>query len=319
MGYSLGDRLPPTLADPATGNAVNLETFSCDGLAIGPLKLPTPDGVCSMDLERFRRVSGEDIYGILGFSFFSHHIVQIDFDQGTIRVFSSATPISDEWGRPFSLATVGRDLVGVFAQPGDGLPYVFLIDTGSNTTGSLNCETYDRLIADGQLSNVRTGVHATLAGTFATNKGRLETLELGRHTHDGLVFGRAKRNKLGLKFWSRYCVTFDVPRKTLYLRPGKHHQVPDRLDASGLHLLLIHGEPVVQIVDEGSPGWRAGMKSGDVLVNIDGTRAIDLKLFQIRQLLLEDGLPRVKIVYRRDEREHETVVELQPTEEALPR
>ena len=318
LTFHLGNRVGSSSAAAIDNMPLQLEAYSCDTIRVGPLALAMRRSVVTMDLNGFRQAGGVDLFGFLGLPFFSDHVVRIDFDQGFVRVFSSTTRPRQEWGEAFPLLTSGRSLVGILAQPGDDLPTTFGIDTGSNGTGSLQQDVYDRLLQRGRIHDVRSSIQTTLAGTFVNAEARLNAFVVGTNSHKDLVFRRGKANRLGLKFWSRYCVTFDVPRKTLYLRPGKRHQVADRLDASGLHLLLVHGEPVAQIVDEGSPGWRAGMKSGDVLVNIDGTRAIDLKLFQIRRMLLEDGLPRVTIVYRRDDREHETVLELQPTEEAVP-
>ncbi len=56
---------------------------------------------------------------------------------------------------------------------------------------------------------------------------------------------------------------------------------------SGIHIRLIDGRVIVEVVDPGSPAARAGVCAGDALLQIDGTPIATHSLDQIRSTLQE--------------------------------
>jgi S1-C subfamily serine protease len=65
--------------------------------------------------------------------------------------------------------------------------------------------------------------------------------------------------------------------------------MPDDMDRSGLHLLLVDGEIRVSIVDGGSPAFHKGIKAGDVIVNCAGRQLNKESLAFVRRLLCRPG------------------------------
>ncbi len=75
----------------------------------------------------------------------------------------------------------------------------------------------------------------------------------------------------------------------MYLRPGANIAKPDLWGSSGLHLLRRNGSPVVDYIDARSPGEKAGMKPGDVLLQVGDVPAGTGSLFELRKALCGRG------------------------------
>jgi S1-C subfamily serine protease len=115
-------------------------------------------------------------------------------------------------------------------------------------------------------------------------------------------------NSLGLRYFSRYVVTFDFPDACLYLRQGAHHARPEPGATSGLTLKWESAAPVVDAVRTDGPAARAGLARFDVLVGIDGKEAAEFDHFSLRELLTSEAGRRVKLRVRRGERELDFIV-----------
>jgi len=108
---------------------------------------------------------------------------------------------------------------------------------------------------------------------------------------------------LGLGILSQYAVTLDFPRRKMYLRRGLRFGAPDRRDLSGLHLLLVNRQVVIDSVDVDSEAERRGLKAAD---NVPGTAEW---LFTIRERLSQPS-PDLVIVCQREGRIEITALEL---------
>jgi S1-C subfamily serine protease len=68
------------------------------------------------------------------------------------------------------------------------------------------------------------------------------------------------------------------------------------------------GAVVADLVDEGSPGERAGVQAGDVLVGLGELRAGTASLFDLKRALCQGG--RLACIVRRGGREHRLDLDL---------
>jgi S1-C subfamily serine protease len=98
-------------------------------------------------------------------------------------------------------------------------------------------------------------------------------------------------------FWSRFAVTFNFPARKLYLRETARLSLPDRWNATGLHLVKKGDLTEVDSVDADSPAAEAGLKKGDILVELNGLNAREVGLFRLYSELYVEG--ELKCVVRR--------------------
>jgi hypothetical protein len=91
-------------------------------------------------------------------------------------------------------------------------------------------------------------------------------------------------------FLRRFTVVFDYPRQRLILEPGPHFEDEMPFDASGT-LIYREGQNPFQVfnVIEGSPAAEAGLKNGDIVLELDGRPAEELSVLEMKEALQQDG------------------------------
>jgi len=94
---------------------------------------------------------------------------------------------------------------------------------------------------------------------------------------------------LGSGFFRRFTVAFDFDGHAMYLEPNSRLRQPHVLEGTGIGFIRRNGQYVVFQVLEDSPGAAAGVKPGDVLLQVDGRGAPGLTPVGLRDLLSRAG------------------------------
>jgi hypothetical protein len=105
---------------------------------------------------------------------------------------------------------------------------------------------------------------------------------------------------LGSGFLRRFTVGFDFDGRVMYLRPNSRLAQPQSFDASGVGFIRRGGRHVVYEVIADSPASEAGVRVGDVLLEIDGRTATPLTAIEIRELLTAAGTTRRLLIQREE-------------------
>jgi hypothetical protein len=245
-------------------------------------------------------------------AFVRHHVVRLDMDKGEALFLKSARSAGTDGGEAFPLAyergspVVNADLAGWGRE-------WFYVDTGDvgSDAGNLTAPLLDGLVKTGTVEVVGRSLYESAGGTKVERISRAKSLRLGEITISGVLFGESPILSLGLGFLSRFVVTFDFPNDTLYLQKGKRFGQPYCHDRSGLHILRKDGETVVDSLDKGSPAEAAGFKAGDLLVQVDGARAEETSMFQLRGLLATEAKD-LRVTVRRGEKDAVLTLNLTP-------
>jgi PDZ domain/Aspartyl protease len=272
--------------------------FPAPSASVGSLGFKGIDVVLGMDMAPLREASGLPIEGILGMDFLSGHVIRIDFDNGELlfltaaeRDCATAIPLTDD-----------KDAEGcqcIRGSVGDLPGITFRIDSGCVTAscGSLDTTTYDVLKNGDGLKVIGQGGGRGLAGDFSFECGQTGVFQVRGLRVEQPLWASGNQSILGLGFLSRFRVTFDFPKKVMYLRPGANSDKPDLWDKSGVGVLAKNGKPVVGWVCADSPGEKAGVKPGDVLLRVGGVQAGTGSLFELRNALC--GRSQIPIEVRR--------------------
>ncbi len=273
---------------------------------LGGMSLRADGPVFVADLGGLRKVTGEEIRGILGMDFLGKQVLCIDPDRGVLAFLRA--PGTDV-GHPFPITWEGPYPEVEVTIGGWDKPVRFRIDTGCNGTGGLREELFEALVQQNRIRRVRNGLTTTLSGTAGGPAGRMESLTLGPFRHTDLPFGKSGWNLLGWNYLSRFVVTLDFPGNRIYLRKGAGYDRRDPGDRSGLALLRDGKRTVVLAVFEGSPAAAAGIKPRDEILTVEGEKAETMKLFAFRRLLCSQGKT-VRLQINRDGKEWEASVAL---------
>jgi hypothetical protein len=269
---------------------IDVAMFPVPDATVGTLGFKGVDKVGGKDLTPLREVGGLPIEGILGMDFLSRHVVRVDFDNGEVCFLTSAGP---QCGTAIPLVEQD-DRVGLRYVRGSvgGIEKIpFLVDTGhcGVSSGGIDAETFGLLKKWKDLRIVNQGIFRGASGDAVVEDGQSGVLAVGDIRVLRPVWTSGNQPILGLGFLSRYVVTFDFPNGVVYLRPGATAAKPDLWNGSGLHVLHKNGAPVVELIDAGSPGEKAGVKPGDVLLRVGDVRTETGSLFELRKALCGRG------------------------------
>ncbi|MGH6877661.1 MAG: PDZ domain-containing protein, partial [Rhizomicrobium sp.] len=127
-----------------------------------------------------------------------------------------------------------------------------------------------------------------------------DAMTIGPVTVDNVVVSMATENKgdfsgndyqgnIGGGILKRFVVTFDYDTQTMYLKPlpGPIADI-GTFDRAGMWFNEApHGFAIVDVT-RGAPAEEAGLKTGDVILAVDGTPVGKIKLYDLRRRLRDD-------------------------------
>jgi hypothetical protein len=212
------------------GEYVIHRTFDSPDARLGELPLRLPAPVPAMDLARFRKGSAQPFEGLLGMDVLRRHVVHVDFDRGELLILKSVPPGA---GESVPIVWAPDDQPEVVANVAAEEQLRFLIDTGSSLphSASVSAPFLRRLVGRGAFREVGSARALTPSGQTRRRLCQGDYLQLGEFRIDGPVVDELPQrlvNLLGLRFWSRFVVTFDFPGDRVYLRSGENFRREDR-------------------------------------------------------------------------------------------
>lgn len=258
-------------------------------------------------------IMGKDVLGVLGFDFIDRFTIEVDYQAGKMRIFDKDTyeyagngkvvPINLEGTRPLIEGTV-RDA-------GKEFPGTFLMDTGSLMFIGLQKSFVQENGCDRD-GNVLDSVGLGFGGTSPAKLLKVDGFAFGGYSFDDCVTGYADDDVLasmpfdgvlGGELLRRYDVVIDYRRSRVILEPNLSLYEPVLADRTGM-MYLAKGDrfDTVEViyVHDRSPAARAGIRSGDELVTINGMEASRITVPKIwRGFRGDEGL-RFDLVVRRD-------------------
>ena len=288
-----------TASDGTTGQKVKLTRYRAPSLFLGETRLPTRSAMVTGDLTVAREATGHPIMGILGMDCLQNYCLQLDFDAGKLRFLDPDTPADTNSGTAFPLNMVGG--VPVIGENFLGVPkFTTLVDTGYSDSGSLTAAL--RKDAPDRIGSMITnGLSFSISGDHATREGRFTNCVLGGEVYD-LVLGDDYSTSMGLRFLARHEVTLNFPKMKLYLKRRTNEVMADEGRMTGFSIVRKGDETVVLDVEAGGPAELAGVRVGDKLVELDGTPANTLEMWEIKALFKSgDGKELLLTLRRGDE------------------
>lgn len=290
-------RLPPDI-DVPDDSVVAFR--SSPQASIGPLfvRFPLPFAQCNLSVLGNRRFSQND--GIIGLDVLAQHILQVDFDDAKIRFLRSVPEAPED---RFEITSLQKNprlcAVTVKAQCCGELAEEFQVELESPDTIYVRSPICRSLFEKRELRSVHQ--ESTFDGTVAPRRcvATMTSFMLGSFRTKNARIVVHNCNVIGLGFLSRYVVTFDFPNGTMYLRPGKFFDRADEYDSSGLMVRVQNDSIEVDECEPGGPADEAGLKKGDLILDINGQRFNRNNQATFRKLLRQRGCT-LRIHFQRD-------------------
>lgn len=272
--------------------------------------------VLEEDYLELRNHLGMNVHGIIGYEFFNHFVVLIDYDRKLITVYDpdvfkprkrfAAIPFSMEQGRPYITATITQ-------QDGTVFKPKLLIDSGASHGLLLETDTDENIKLPEQ--RIRTIIGWGLGGELSGYLARVPHVTIDRFDFKNVMVSFAdnysdeevtritRRNgSIGGDLLNRFTVIFDYPHGMIYLQKNRFFSYPFEFNLGGLDLIAT-GEDyssfkVINVI-ENSPAAEAGILIGDQIIAINGKFTSDLSLSEINtQLRSRPGTRMIFVINR---------------------
>src|SRR5262245_43513976 len=185
---------------------------------------------------------------------------------------------------------------------------LFRLDVGSSSTVDVHAPFAKKAGLVNKMGKTTQFDGVGFGGSFSSEVGRLRSMSLGpyewddpvvvvSHATEGAFASEEFAGNIGNRILERFRVTFDYERRQVYLEPGRRYADRDHLTRAGLLLTRRSGKVGVESVLKDSPADRAGLRTGDEVLAVDGRGIAQWDLPQLTDLL-DEGEPGRKVEVR---------------------
>jgi hypothetical protein len=299
----------PVLTDKlimGIGGIRQLRYVNNRSLIIGNLKIDSLNFHVS-DYDILSSVYGDRIDGIIGYSFFSRHIVKIDYDSSQLYIYTKGNIKYPKGGYMLKPAIVSLPVQGGELRDSREVDVRFYFDTGAGLCLLLNSD----FIKDSAVLNPdkkplptqaqgmggKANMQVTVMKEFKLGPYRFRNIPT--HIFDdefNVTSYPYLAGLIGNDVLRRFNIIFNYDKKSFYLMPNSHYRDPFDYSYTGLGLYWIEGEIRVGDVMKDSPAEKAGFKVDDVVVGVNDNMTQNLQLYKS---MLQNTGDKVKILVRR--------------------
>ena len=250
-------------------------------------------------LDALAPAEGVDMPGMVGFQVFRRFVTRFDYGARTLTLIDPAAFDAKDAGVAVPFKFNGNTIE--IQASYDGIPGNYTIDTGSRSSVTLSAP----FAAAHDLYRGATTVDAMtgwgVGGPTRSRVLRGQTLSLGPQTVQkpvvevstdklGAMADPSIAGNIGAAILKRYVVTLDYGHQTMYLKPvASPVEDLDTFDRAGLWINQASDGFTVVDVMKNAPADQAGLKSGDMIVAVDGKPASSLKLYEVRKQLRDEA------------------------------
>jgi hypothetical protein len=257
-------------------------------------------------------VYGEQIDGILGYTFFSRYLVRVDYDSSRIDIYSKGPVKYPKGGYLLRPHLVGLPMMEGRLNDARDINSRFYFDTGAGLCLLFSSEfTADSAVFGPKRKRPVRAEGAGLGGKKEMQLTTLRNFSIGPfrfHQIPTYVFDDSYDvtnypqlgGLIGNDLLRRFNLVLNYDRSEIYLVPNAAFNQPFDYSYSGVTIALIGGKIVVTDVMKDSPGEKAGFREGDIVLEVNGDAGQDM---QVYQGLLRTIGPKVRVLVRREEGE----------------
>jgi len=262
------------------------------------------------DYELLTSVNGIKIDGIIGYSFLSRYVVKVNYDNNMLEVWNQGTVRYPKRGIILNPVINGIPVVDATITDRRSSFSRFYFDTGAGLY-FLMSEDFRRdssiLIPGKKIINTQA---EGLSGKNPMQLTIVKELQLDRYkfkkvpTH---IFQDEYNvtaypylgGLIGNDLLRRFNLTVNYGQKEIHLLPNSHFNEGFDYSYTGLGIYMLEGKVVIEDVLEDSPGAKAGLQPGDIIIAIDNNVTGNIQTY--KNMLQVVGA-RLKILVNRDGR-----------------
>ncbi len=244
-------------------------------------------------LEAFSAVEGISVNGLIGYEVFRRFVVRVDYEHHLITLTEPSKFAYQGQGTvvPFQFNEHIPQVDGEI----DGIHGKFDIDTGSRSSLSIPGPfAEEHKLAAHYDAKVQAVTGWGVGGAARSLVTRAKVLRLEKvEVHDpvtelslqnkGAFVSQYVAGNVGAGVLKQFNITFDYPHQQLIFEPNANYDKPDVFDRSGMWLNQSGDTFAVMDIVAGGPAATSGLKTGDMILAIDGRPVSQLSLPAVRK------------------------------------
>lgn len=259
------------------------------------------------DYDILTQVYGAKIDGIIGYSFFSRYIVNINYDSMKVYVWSRGSFRYPRGGYMLRPVIASLPIISAEVRDARRNNSRFYFDTGAGLCTLLSSD----FVADSNLLEPRKKTYYTqaqgLGGKAIMRMTTLKEVKVGPYRFRQVpiyIFDDQYNvtsypnlgGLIGNDILRRFNVILNYEHRSIYLVPNSHYRDPFDYSYTGLGIYWVDGEIRVGDVMKGSPAEKAGLKEDDVIISVDNNFSNNIQAYKS---LLQNTGEKVKMIVKR--------------------
>lgn len=260
------------------------------------------------DYEILSSVYGVKIDGIIGLSFLSRYIVNINYDDLLITVYSNGNFKYKKGGYILKPLLTSIPIVPSTFRESAKFNSRFYFDSGAGLCFLLS-ENYaqDSLVINPDKKTFLTQAEG-LGGKTAMRVTTIKEVKIGPYKFKNVPTYIFEDNYnitaypylaglIGNDLLRRFNVTLNYAKKEIHLVPNSHYFSPFDYAYTGLGIYVVDGKIKVEDVISGSPAEKAGFNVGDVVISVGTDFSNNIQAYKN---ILQSSTQKQKVVINRN-------------------
>jgi hypothetical protein len=282
---SNSDRTIRGIAGMRTVKFVVNQTLHLPGLTIDNLDFHTND------YQVLTSVYGVKIDGIIGYSFLSRYIVKMNYNTNTIEVWEPGKVRYPKGGYLLKTPVMNIPVVESTIKDGVVCKSKFYFDTGAGLCllmsqafagdSSILSKGKNMLVTQAEGMGGKKTMKITTVKELKVGPYRFKKVPTHIFVDDYNVTSYPILGGLiGNDLFRRFNIVINYGQKEIHLLPNNHFSEPFDYSYTGLGIYFIDGHIVIEDVIEASPGEKAGLKPGDVIMGIGSNLSGNIQVYK---------------------------------------
>jgi len=258
-------------------------------------------------------VYGEKIDGIMGYSFLSRYIVEINYDSSNIEVYTPGRIEYPKKGYLLHPLFTALPIQPLIIKDARTINANFYIDTGAGLCFLISKQFQDDSMVlkkrrkpveiqvqglGGRKLMMLTIIKQVQIGPYKFRKVPTDILNDEYNATSYPFLGGV----IGNDILRRFNVILNYSKREIHLLPNSHFNDDFDYSYTGLNMYYIEGKIVLDEVIQKSPAYRAGLKKDDIIVAINSNFSNDINVYKnlmqvvgqkITLLVLRNNLPMI--------------------------
>ncbi|MEM9647745.1 MAG: aspartyl protease family protein [Bacteroidota bacterium] len=267
---------------PQPGGEVKLGRLDALELRIGEVT-SNIENVRTVDLSSLKRFVGKETLGIIGYDFIKQYTLLVDYMKGVMAIYDKESYAYHGNGMilPTDIVETKPLVIGHVFHGQKEFEGKWLLDTGSLMSVGLS-KTFAQKDGIGNLVKMKNSISVGFGGSTPGKAFKIDGFKVGDFLFENIITGYAEDEVLasmlddgviGGELLSRFTLIIDYKRSRFILEKNEKLGSPVRWDLSGMMMAFpdneFKGLEVLHVFED-SPAERADIKSGDIILAVDG-------------------------------------------------